>query len=216
MKIITIPVTSYQQNCSLLVCEETNKAAFVDPGGDIPQLQAALEKENATLESIFLTHGHLDHIGGTAELAALYDVPVIGPHKDDDFLINAIPAQQIKFQFSGCGTFTPARWLKQGDVITVGKEELKVLHCPGHTPGHIVLYHKDLKLAFVGDVLFKGSIGRTDLEKGDFQTLVHSIKNKLWPLGGNVRFISGHGEMSTFSEEMDSNPFVGKASRTRI
>ncbi|MCK5872544.1 MAG: MBL fold metallo-hydrolase [Methylococcales bacterium] len=216
MKIITIPVTSYQQNCSLLVCEETNKAAFVDPGGEIPRLQAALEKEKATLESIFLTHGHLDHIGGTAELAALYNVPIIGPHKDDNFLIEAIPAQQIRFQFSGCGAFTPTRWLKQGDMITVGHEELEVLHCPGHTPGHVVLYHANSKLAFVGDVIFKGSIGRTDLEKGDFQTLFNSIKNKLWPLGGDVRFISGHGEISTFAEEMESNPFVGKAARTRI
>jgi glyoxylase-like metal-dependent hydrolase (beta-lactamase superfamily II) len=216
VKITILPVTSYQQNCSLLICEKTNKAAFVDPGGDISRLQAALEKENATLESIFLTHGHLDHIGGTAELAALYEVPIIGPHQDDAFLIEAIPAQCVRFQFSGCGLFTPTRWLKQGDVITVGQETLNVLHCPGHTPGHVVLYHSDSKLAFVGDVLFKGSIGRTDLEKGDFQTLINSIKQKLWPLGGDVRFISGHGEISTFADEMNTNPFVGKMPRTRI
>lgn len=212
MKIVIIPVTSYQQNCSLLICEKTQKSAFVDPGGDVDLLLETLEREKASLESIILTHGHLDHVGATAELTSMYNIPIIGPHYEDQFLIKAIPLQCQLFGFSPCETFEPTRWLKQGDVVAVGDEKLDVLHCPGHTPGHIVLYHSASKRALVGDVLFKGSIGRTDLEKGNFHNLIDSIQNKLWPLGGEVRFISGHGPMSSFSAEMESNPFVGRNS----
>ena len=212
MKIVVTPVTPYQQNCSLLICEKTQKATLVDPGGDVNLLLEIIEKENAILESIILTHGHLDHVGATAELASMYNIPIEGPHHDDQFLIEAIPSQCQVFGFPPCDTFEPTRWLKQGDIVEVGDEKLDVIHCPGHTPGHIVLYHQASKRALVGDVLFKGSIGRTDLERGDFHTLIDSIQNKLWTLGEDISFISGHGPISTFSEEMQSNPFVSKSS----
>jgi len=208
MKIIITPVTTYQQNCSLLICEKTQKAALVDPGGDVALLVEEIERQKVTLESIILTHGHLDHVGGSAELAAMYSVPIQGPHHDDQFLLEAIPTQCQVFGFAPSDSFEPTRWLKEGDIVTVGEEKLEVLHCPGHTPGHIVLFHRDSKTALVGDVLFKGSIGRTDLAQGNYQQLIDSIKNKLWKLGKEVSFISGHGEMSSFGAEMHSNPFV--------
>ncbi|MDD5410527.1 MAG: MBL fold metallo-hydrolase [Methylobacter sp.] len=212
MRFCIIPVTSYQQNCSLLICEQTNKAAIVDPGGDIDIILETLEKENVSLESILITHGHLDHIGATAELAALFSIPILGPHQEDQFWIDAISAQCQTFRFPPSDSFTPSRWLCQGDIIKIGAEILDVFHCPGHTPGHVVFVHRESKLAIVGDVLFKGSIGRTDLPKGDFNTLINSIKNNLWPLGEQFAFIPGHGSMSTFGEEMCSNPYVGKSS----
>lgn len=208
MKYRITPVTPYQQNCSLLICGHTGKAAIVDPGGDIELIQEAIAEQNSTPECILITHGHLDHVGAAAELASLLAVPVLGPHRDDQFWLDAIPNQCRSFGFPDSESFIPSRWLNQGDVVSVGRERLEVLHCPGHTPGHIVFFHRASKLAIVGDVLFKGSIGRTDLLKGDYQTLIHSIKYKLWPLGKEVAFIPGHGPMSTFGEEMRSNPFV--------
>jgi hydroxyacylglutathione hydrolase len=208
MKYRIIPVTAFQQNCSLLICERTGKAAAVDPGGDIDLILETIDKEKATLEVILLTHGHIDHIGGTYELASLLDVPIIGPHRDDQFWIEAVASQCQAFGFPVCHGFTPTRWLAHGDKVAVGEEILEVLHCPGHTPGHVVFYHRQSQLAIVGDVLFKGSIGRTDFPKGDFHTLISSIKNNLWPLGEQVAFIPGHGPMSTFGEEMRHNPYV--------
>jgi len=208
MKYQIIPVTPYQQNCSLVICEKTGKAAVIDPGGDVDLILAALDHENATLEKIFLTHGHLDHVGATAELANLFSVPIEGPHHDDQFWLEALPTQAATFGFPSAEAFTPNCWLKEGDKVEFGDIKFNVLHCPGHTPGHIIFYQPEEKLAWVGDVLFKGSIGRTDFPKGDFNTLIHSIKDKLWSLGEDVAFIPGHGPMSTFGEEMRSNPFV--------
>ncbi len=208
MKYIIIPVTPYQQNCSLLICEKTNKAALVDPGGDVDLILSALDKQQAELEKIFLTHGHLDHVGATPELTSMFSVPVEGPHHDDQFWLEALPSQCASFGFPAVDAFSPDCWLKDGDKVEFGEIKLDVIHCPGHTPGHIVFFNPKEKLAWVGDVLFNGSIGRTDFPKGDFHTLIHSIKDKLWPLGKEVAFIPGHGPMSTFGEEMRSNPFV--------
>ncbi len=209
LKFKIIPVTPYQQNCSLLICEESNKAAVVDPGGDLEIILQTVKSENAELESILLTHGHLDHIGGTAELAETLQLPIIGPELQDKFWIDALPEQVKSFGFPDCESFTPNRWLKDGDTVEIGEQSLQVIHCPGHTPGHVVFYHAESKLAIAGDVLFNGSIGRTDFPKGDYDTLIASINNKLWPLGEDVRFIPGHGPMSSFGEEMRHNPYVG-------
>jgi glyoxylase-like metal-dependent hydrolase (beta-lactamase superfamily II) len=208
MRYTIIPVTPYQQNCTLLVCEETNKAALVDPGGDLELLLSEVEQQRVDLESILLTHGHMDHIGGVAELSRKLGLPVIGPQQEDDFWIQSLPEQCKMFGFPKCDSFNPTRWLHDGDHVFVGKQRLEVIHCPGHTPGHVVFYSANDRLAIVGDVLFKGSIGRTDFPRGDYQTLIDSIQLKLWPLGGDIAFIPGHGPMSTFAEEMRSNPFV--------
>lgn len=207
-----VPVTSYAQNCSVIMCENTKSAAIVDPGGDIEQVLAVLEEMGGKLEKILLTHGHMDHVGGTDALAKQTGVPVIGPHEEDDFWIQNLPNQAKMFGFPDCQAFVPTQWLHDGDQVTVGEVTLDVIHTPGHTPGHVVFHSKEDKLAFVGDVLFSGSIGRTDFPKGDYATLISSIKEKLWPLGEDVTFIPGHGPTSTFGEEMRSNPFVaGKA-----
>jgi glyoxylase-like metal-dependent hydrolase (beta-lactamase superfamily II) len=209
MKYRIIPVTAYQQNCSLLICQQTNKAALIDPGGDIELLLAAVKQEGVELESILVTHGHLDHVGGVAELAEKLALPIIGPQQADDFWIKNLPEQVRVFGFPHSDSFTPTRWLNDGDTVKVGEEVLQVIHCPGHTPGHVVYFSETARVAWVGDVLFKGSIGRTDFPKGDHQTLINSIKNKLWPLGTDVAFVPGHGPMSTFGEEMLNNPYVG-------
>ena len=209
MKFTIIPVTDYQQNCTLLICEQTRKAALVDPGGDLDLLLSEVEKEGVELESILVTHGHMDHIGGVAELAARLGLPIIGPQIEDNFWIQALPDQCRMFGFPKSDSFTPNRWLSDGDTVKVGEEIFQVIHCPGHTPGHVVYFSESHRLALVGDVLFKGSIGRTDFPRGDYQTLINSIQQKLWPLGADVAFIPGHGPMSTFGEEMRSNPFVG-------
>jgi len=209
MRYTIIPVTPYEQNCTLLVCEQTHKAALVDPGGNLDILLDAVKQQGAILESILVTHGHLDHVGGVAALAKQLDLPIIGPHVEDEFWIQALPEQCRMFGFPKSDSFVPSRWLKDGDSVEVGNETLQVLHCPGHTPGHVVFYSASANLAIVGDVLFKGSIGRTDFPKGDYQTLIDSIQLKLWPLGHAVAFIPGHGPMSTFGDEMRSNSFVG-------
>ncbi|MDD1620471.1 MAG: MBL fold metallo-hydrolase [Methylococcaceae bacterium] len=209
MRFAIIPVTAYQQNCTLLICEQTNKAALVDPGGDLELLLAEVKRQDVELEAILITHGHMDHIGGVAELADRLALPIIGPQREDDFWIQSLPEQCQTFGLPIAQAFTPTRWLNDGDTVKVGDEVLQVIHCPGHTPGHVVFYSESHRLALVGDVLFKGSIGRTDFPRGDYQTLIDSIQQKLWPLGGDVAFIPGHGPMSTFGEEMRSNPFVG-------
>jgi glyoxylase-like metal-dependent hydrolase (beta-lactamase superfamily II) len=190
-----------------LWCEETGQAAVVDPGGDIPRILRMVEESGVTLERILVTHGHIDHAGAVAELAERFSLPIEGPQREDQFWIDILPEQSMKFGFPHANTFTPDRWLEQGDIVQFGKVTLDVLHCPGHTPGHVVFFHCPSRLAIVGDVLFKGSIGRTDYPKGNFDTLISSIRNRLWPLGDDVAFIPGHGPMSTFGDERYSNPY---------
>jgi hydroxyacylglutathione hydrolase len=204
-----IPVTPFEQNCSLIWCTETMKGALVDVGGDLDKLLATAAKLGVTIEKLLLTHGHIDHAGGTGELAAQLKVPIEGPQEEERFWLDQLPAQSRMFGFPEAQECNPDRWLNEGDTVTVGKETLQVIHAPGHTPGHVVFFHAPSKLAIVGDVLFAGSIGRTDFPRGDHKTLINSIQKKLWPLGNEVEFIPGHGPMSTFGEERDSNPFVG-------
>lgn len=208
LKYRIIPVTPFQQNCSLIWCDETMKGAVVDPGGDLDKIRQAIEEEGVTVEKILLTHAHIDHAGGTAELARELNLPIEGPHKEDEFWIQGLPMQAQMFGFPSPEIFTPDRWLNDGETVTVGNQTLNVLHCPGHTPGHVVFHHPESALALVGDVLFQGSIGRTDFPKGDHNTLIRSIREKLFPLGGDIRFIPGHGPMSTFGQEQATNPFV--------
>lgn len=209
LKFRIIPVTPFQQNCSLIWCVQSGKAAVVDPGGDLQHIHAAIAEEGVQVEKILITHGHLDHAGGTAALAReLGGIPIEGPHKEDDFWIQGMPQQAQMFGFGVAEIFTPDRWLEGGNTVTVGDQTLAVLHCPGHTPGHVVFYHEPSGLALVGDVLFQGSIGRSDFPKGDHDTLVNSVRQKLFPLGDNVKFIPGHGPMSTFGAERATNPFV--------
>ena len=209
MKVTLIPVTPFEQNCSLIVCEATGRGAFVDPGGDLDVLLAEAERQQADIEKIFLTHGHIDHCGGTAELAARLGVPVEGPQREDAFWIDQLPAQGRMFGFPQLAAFTPDRWLEGGDTVRFGEQELEVRFCPGHTPGHVVFFHRAARIAFVGDVLFRGSIGRTDFPRGHHATLIESITTQLWPLGDDVTFVPGHGPVSTFGEERSSNTQVG-------
>lgn len=208
MKCAIIPVTAYQQNCSILVCEETQKAAVVDPGGDLDRIEDALKQLNVTLEKVFLTHGHMDHCAAAADVRSKYGIPIEGPHEEDRFWIDKLPEWCEMSGFPHADAFESDRWLEEGDTVSFGNQTLEVKHCPGHTPGHVVFFHPVDKVAIVGDVLFQGSIGRTDFPKGDHATLISSIKDKLWPLGDDVAFIPGHGPTSTFGQERQTNPFV--------
>lgn len=208
MKFRIIPVTPFEQNCTLLWCEKTRHGAVVDPGGDVPKILAAITEEGITVDKLLLTHGHIDHAGGAAELAERLNVQIEGPHAEDAFLLDELPRQSQRYGFPLAASFIPNRWLKDGDSVQIGEEVLAVLHTPGHTPGHVVFFHPAANLALVGDVLFRGSVGRTDFPRGDFCTLISSIREKLFPLGDNVAFISGHGAMSTFGKERCSNPFL--------
>ncbi|OBT13489.1 hypothetical protein A9264_07445 [Vibrio sp. UCD-FRSSP16_10] len=203
-----VPVTPFQQNCSIVWCDETMKGVVIDPGGDVKQLLMMIEQLNVDVEKLLLTHGHLDHVGGSEELAQALNKPIIGPHKDDNFWLQGLEAQADKFGLPVIEAFEPSHWLDEGDVITFGHQSLNVVHTPGHTPGHVVLFNEEAKMAFVGDVLFKGGIGRTDFPRGDFNTLIASIKTKLWALGNETRFVPGHGPESTIGAERASNPFV--------
>jgi glyoxylase-like metal-dependent hydrolase (beta-lactamase superfamily II) len=205
----SIPVTPFQQNCCVAWCTETRKAAVVDPGGDVEKILAFIEQLGVNVERILITHGHLDHAGGTARLASELGVPVEGPHPDDRFWIDGMEEQSRMFGVAGAQTFTPDRWLTDGDTVGIGNASLQVIHTPGHTPGHVVFFEPGSRLAFVGDVLFAGSIGRTDFPRGDHATLISSIRDKLFPLGDDVTFTPGHGPVSTFGEERRGNPFVG-------
>ena len=209
LKVLIVPVTPFEQNCSILICEETNRAAIVDPGGDIPKILDALNTSGATPEKILLTHGHIDHCAGAVALAKELNVEIEGPHKDEAFWLDQLPLQSQRFGFPKAEAFSPNKWLEDEDVVTVGKVLLTVKHCPGHTPGHIVFFSPDDRLAIVGDVLFAGSIGRTDFPRGNHADLVGAIRTKLFPLGDDIAFVPGHGPMSTFGEERKSNPYVG-------
>ncbi len=202
-----IPVTPLQQNCCLIWCTETMKGAFTDAGGDLPLLKAAAAKQGVTIEKLLVTHGHLDHCGQTGLLAKELGVPIEGPHEEDRFWISQLDDDGRKWGMNA-QTFEPDRWLQDGDTVTVGKLTLDVIHCPGHTPGHVVFYHAPSHFAIVGDVLFQGSIGRTDFPRGNHQQLIDSITQKLWPLGNETAFVPGHGPMSTFGQERKTNGYV--------
>lgn len=202
-----IPVTPFQQNCTLLWCEKTKKAAVVDPGGDLDRIRDAVAQSGVTVEKIILTHGHIDHAGGAAELREVLGIQIEGPHQSDDFLLQRLAEQGKAYGFEARAV-TPDRWLNEGDTVTVGDLNLDVLHCPGHSPGSVVLVSKDQRFALVGDVLFQGSVGRVDLPGGDGKALIRSIKDKLLPLGDDITFICGHGPMSTIGQERQSNPFL--------
>ncbi len=207
LKAIVQPVTPFEQNASILYCSETKKCAIVDPGGDIEVL-LKIAKDNELLpEKILLTHGHIDHAGGATEIAQILKVEIHGPHEDDKFLLDSLEEQGKMFGLNSKDC-SPDVWLNEGDIVTIGKEKLETYFCPGHTPGHLIFYNPESKLAIVGDVLFCGSIGRTDLPGGSFDDLIQSVKDKLWPLGRNIQFIPGHGPMSSFEAERQSNPFV--------
>ena len=207
MKLEIIPVTPLQQNCSLLTCEVTNEAVLVDPGGDAEMLKSRVAELQVKPVKLLLTHGHFDHAGAAAELAEFWGIPVIGPHQEDEFLLESIPEWSAQYRLDG-RSVTPDQLLNQGDVVQFGEQSLDVHHCPGHTPGHVVFVHTEARMAFVGDVLFQGSIGRSDFPRGDHQQLLDSINNKLLPLGDDIEFVPGHGPISTFGVERRSNPFI--------
>lgn len=208
MRTFITPVTAYQQNSSLICCEETGKAAVIDPGGDLDLIEQRISAAGVNVEKILVTHGHFDHCSAAAELAERLNVDIEGPHRDDEFLLQSIPewCQQVGFPLGR--NFIPTRWLEDGDTVTVGNQTLNVIHCPGHTPGHVVLHHVNDKIAFVGDVIFKGGIGRTDFPRGNHADLLASIKNKLFTLDDDTTFVCGHGPNSTFGEEKATNPYL--------
>ena len=206
--VFIAPVTPLQQNCTTVWCTRTNKAAIIDPGGSIDSILGEIARRGLTLEKIWVTHGHLDHAGGTAELKAKTGCPIEGPHPDDQFWIDGIEQQGKAYGMPEARGFTTDRWLFDGDTVTLGETTWEVIHCPGHTPGHVVFFNREAGFAQVGDVLFKGSIGRTDFPRGNLDDLLDAITGKLWPLGDLVRFVPGHGPMSTFGEERRSNPYV--------
>jgi glyoxylase-like metal-dependent hydrolase (beta-lactamase superfamily II) len=210
LKAVITPVTPLQQNCTLLWCTKTMRAAFVDPGGDLPRLKAAAEQAGVRVEKILLTHGHIDHAGEAVVFAKELGVPIEGPHEADRYWIARLDDDARRWGLRGV-PFEPDRWLQDGDTVVVGELTLDVRHCPGHTPGHVVFHHAESNLAIVGDVLFRGSIGRWDFPLGDHRQLIDSITQRLWPMGNDTAFIPGHGPMSTFGHERASNPLAGDA-----
>ena len=208
MKVSINPVTPFQQNSSLLVCEKTGKGAIVDPGGEVERLIAHAGEHCEEVEKILLTHAHIDHAGGTAELARQLNIPIEGPQIEEQFWIDLLPSQSAQFGFPAAETFAPDRWFEDEDRVMVGETELIVRHCPGHTPGHVVFFQPEEKIVIVGDVLFAGSIGRTDFPRGDYDTLINSIMERLLPMGDEVTFVPGHGPTSTLGEERRTNPFL--------
>ncbi len=206
-----VPVTPFQQNCTLVWSDATKIGAVVDPGGDVDRIRAAIEQVGITIEKILITHGHIDHAGGAAELAEALGVPVEGPHKADASLLASLPTSGLAFGITGARAVTPDRWLEEGDTVAVSDLTFSVLHCPGHSPGSVVLFNDANRFALMGDVLFQGSVGRTDLPGGSHAQLIASIRDKVLPLGDDVAFICGHGPTSTIGEERATNPFIAEA-----
>ncbi|MET0678008.1 MAG: MBL fold metallo-hydrolase [Bradyrhizobium sp.] len=205
---IIVPVTPFEQNCTILWCETTRKAVVFDPGGDVPRIREAIAKAGVTVEKIWLTHGHIDHVGGADELRQALGVPIEGPHLADKFLLDNVVESGARFGITGVRDFAPDRWLADGDRVEIGELGFDILHCPGHSPGSVVYFNSEMRFAHVGDVLFNGSVGRTDLPGGSHATLIASIKDKLLPLGDDVGFICGHGAGSSFGQERKTNPFL--------
>lgn len=211
LNVTVIPVTAFQQNCSVLACPSSGHGAVVDPGGDPERILEQVRGLKVAIDRILLTHGHADHAGATAELAERLGVPVEGPHREDRFLLETLPQQARQFGLGPATALVPDRWLEDGDTVAVGDSILEVIHCPGHTPGHVVFFDRTGRLLIVGDVLFKGSIGRTDFPRGDHGALLRSIRERLFPLGDDVTFLPGHGAVSTLGAERRTNPFVSDA-----
>lgn len=207
LRVAIIPVTPLQQNCTLVWCTRTMRGAFIDAGGDLPKLRRAIERSGVTIEKLLVTHGHIDHCGSTGIFARELGVPIEGPEEADRYWIAKLDEDGQRWGIAG-EVFEPTRWLKHGDTVTIGEAVLDVIHCPGHTPGHVVFHHAPSRIAIVGDVLFQGSIGRTDFPLGNHQDLIDSITQRLWPLGNDVTFVPGHGEISTFGQERRTNQYV--------
>ncbi len=207
MQVGIIPVTPFQQNCSVVICDQTKRAAVVDPGGELEKVYEFLAKEGVTVEKILITHAHIDHAGATADLAAKLKVPVVGPQREDQFLIDQITEHGQMFGIEA-KPFAPDQWLEHGDVVEVGKERFEVRHCPGHTPGHVIFFNPEHKFALVGDILFDGSIGRTDFPRGDFKTMQATLRDQILTLPDDTRFLSGHGPTSTIGAQRRTNPYL--------
>ena len=208
LQAFIIPVTPFQQNCSLVFDQEARRGAIVDPGGDVPRILEAIGTSGVTIEKILLTHGHIDHAGGAAELREALGVAIEGPHPEDQFLLDSLPQSGAQYGMADARAATPDRWLKEGDTVTVGSLSFAVSEAPGHTPGSVVLFNAENRFALMGDVLFNGSVGRTDLPRGDHATLLRSIRDKVLPLGDDVVFLPGHGSPGTIGEERQTNPFL--------
>jgi len=206
-----VPVTLFEQNCTLIWCEATKKAVVIDPGGDVPKIQAAIQQTKVSVEKIWLTHGHIDHVGGAADLRDALKVPIEGPHIADKFLLDNVVTSGARFGMTGVRDFAPDRWLEEGDRVSIGELTFEILHCPGHSPGSVVFFSKEMRFAHVGDVLFNGSVGRSDIPGGNHETLIKSIIDKLLPLGDDVAFICGHGPGSSIGQERMTNPFLTNA-----